>query len=615
MVEIIAFYLLPVLQITRAITLILCTLIYTFTHAMEGALPQHSTAYRIAKTVADKAREIIMRTTTPQRRKTRRRQTSANKPRNCHKTLLSLMCLNQWMVNQACVAALSPSERKVRFDSDSRRIGIDNRCSYCISGFNDDFIGELRETKRKIHGFNGSVCDKVYIGTLKWSWEDDQGEKSSFLIANSLYVPGCRTRLLSAQHWTQTLRPRHESNGTWTGDRECLLQWNKGKSVRTVPIDGSNTFTFDTAPGYKSYESFLDTNDLRTDPWESDELLCYDTGIVSDDESVTDERSFNEVQEGTDEWIDEPSPAVQNPTNESTEANNAQTIKPRIGKTTPRTGQTEDAADMPTTFEVATPIDSNADPTTIIRDEEDRQTETPTAQMLKLHYDYGHCLFKKLQIMARKGVIPKSIATCNIPTCTACEYARATKRPWRPKTSMQHNKNQPTRPGQVVSVDQLVSSTPGLIAQMSGFLTRKRYRYATVFVDQYSGCGYTHMQQTASAEETIRAKRMFEKWAHDRGVEVQHYHADNGVFKAKAWVEECERNQQGLTFAAVGAHHQNGKAERRIRELQETARAMLLHAVRRWPNAITAHLWPYAVRMANESINDTPSLQNREANE
>ncbi|KAI2497837.1 hypothetical protein MHU86_16671 [Fragilaria crotonensis] len=64
-----------------------------------------------------------------------------------------------------------------------------------------------------------------------------------------------------------------------------------------------------------------------------------------------------------------------------------------------------------------------------------------------------------------------------------------------------------------------------------------------------------------------------------------------------------------MTFAAVNAHHQNGIAERRIRELQELARAMLMHANTRWSDAITANLWPYAIRYANEAINHTPSMQ------
>ena len=41
--------------------------------------------------------------------------------------------------------------------------------------------------------------------------------------------------------------------------------------------------------------------------------------------------------------------------------------------------------------------------------------------------------------------------------------------------------------------------------------------------------------------------------------------------------------KQNLTFAGVNTHHQNGIAEQRIRELQETTRAMLIHASKQWP--------------------------------
>ena len=90
---------------------------------------------------------------------------------------------------------------------------------------------------------------------------------------------------------------------------------------------------------------------------------------------------------------------------------------------------------------------------------------------------------------------------------------------------------------------------------------------------------------------------------------ISAYHADNGIFKAREWVENCHQLQQGLTFAGVGAHHANRKAERRIRELQELARTQLIHANRRWPQAISAHLWPYALRHANDCINAAPNMQ------
>jgi hypothetical protein len=89
------------------------------------------------------------------------------------------------------------------------------------------------------------------------------------------------------------------------------------------------------------------------------------------------------------------------------------------------------------------------------------------------------------------------------------------------------------------------------------------------------------------------------------------YHANNGIFKANKWVDACKNKGQGLTFAGVNAHHQNGIAERKIRSLQELARTMLVHANKRWPVAVTANLWPYAIRMANNVLNKTPHLQDK----
>ena len=107
-------------------------------------------------------------------------------------------------------------------------------------------------------------------------------------------------------------------------------------------------------------------------------------------------------------------------------------------------------------------------------------------------------------------------------------------------------------------LDQLKLPTPGLIAQMTGFLTKQRYRYATVFVDQYSKLGYVHLQVIDTAAETIKAKKAFELFSKSKGVKIKNYHADSGIFKAKAWVEACCKKEQGLTFAAVNAHYQNG---------------------------------------------------------
>ena len=61
---------------------------------------------------------------------------------------------------------------------------------------------------------------------------------------------------------------------------------------------------------------------------------------------------------------------------------------------------------------------------------------------------------------------------------------------------MQRSKNNmdkeegPTRPGDVILVDQLKSPTPGLISQITGFMSTKRYHYATVYMYQASRLRY-----------------------------------------------------------------------------------------------------------------------------
>ena len=101
----------------------------------------------------------------------------------------------------------------------------------------------------------------------------------------------------------------------------------------------------------------------------------------------------------------------------------------------------------------------------------------------------------------------------------------------------------------MVSVDQLVSPSPGFIAQMTGKLMTSQYKYATVYVDHASRLGYVYLQKTADAEETVKGKMAFEAYAESRNVTIQAYHADNGIFRANKWIQACHDKRQRLTIA------------------------------------------------------------------
>ena len=168
-----------------------------------------------------------------------------------------------------------------------------------------------------------------------------------------------------------------------------------------------------------------------------------------------------------------------------------------------------------------------------------------------------------------------------------------------------------SKPGEFVSVDQMLSTTPGFIAQLkSPVLTRRRYHVASIFVDHYSSLSYVYLQETQTSQDTLTAKQAFEAYARDHGVKIQHYHADNGRFVDNMWQESINKAGQTMTLCGVNAHHQNGVVEKRIRDLVSRARKMLLHAEARWPKAVHTCLWPYALRTANEMRNSLPDKSN-----
>ena len=156
--------------------------------------------------------------------------------------------------------------------------------------------------------------------------------------------------------------------------------------------------------------------------------------------------------------------------------------------------------------------------------------------------------------MAKQGLLPKKILKANVPICPACQYGKMHRKPWRTKGNHPKTSGVATEPGQIVSVDQLESPTPGFIAQFKGTLTKQRYKYATVFIDQYSQLSYIYLQQTITSNETVQAKIIFERYSEERGVHIRHYHADNGRFADKGFIDNCQLNNQRLTYCGVNTH-------------------------------------------------------------
>ena len=95
------------------------------------------------------------------------------------------------------------------------------------------------------------------------------------------------------------------------------------------------------------------------------------------------------------------------------------------------------------------------------------QTNSDQSQLLAWHYRLGHLPFKRIQQLAIQGDLPIRLSKCSTPKCAACLYGKATRRAWRTRAPPNTMTTPPAiSPGAVVSVDQMESAVPGLIAQM-----------------------------------------------------------------------------------------------------------------------------------------------------
>ena len=344
----------------------------------------------------------------------------------------------------ACAAVAKPSAAVALFDTDSQVVGIDNRSSACMSNVSEDFVpGTLKPvTKVRVKTYQGyKDATNMQIGTLVYRFCDDDGVPHTFKVPNSFFDPDGQ-RLLSPQHWAKHQKdPIRIGTGNWTGPNEMVLYWKGRKHKRTIPLSNgsSNVGDLHLAPGHLNHKRFCESQRVDPETLPADFAFTADPTIIPPDE---DEASAVELARDSRNFSDE--------------------------------WETERDNESPRVFNLSGPSTQQAikEAPDVVVDEED-QMETkdpPVAELLRWHQRFGHLSFTKLQWMARKGIIPKRLAKCQTPFCSACAYAKATKRPWRSRTSQHEQRNVPiTKPGQVVSVDQLMSPAPGLIAQMSGF--------------------------------------------------------------------------------------------------------------------------------------------------
>ena len=225
---------------------------------------------------------------------------------------------------------------------------------------------------------------------------------------------------------------------------------------------------------------------------------------------------------------------------------------------------------------------------------------------LEIHHRTNHCVsIKEIQVMASMGIFDSMLASCQPPVCALCMFGCAHKKPWRVKGKEKHaiRSESETDAGDDTSLEALTSSTPGIIPQMSGFLTSDRFWAATFFVNHATSYMYTHLQRGQTLIKSIGAKAAYEQMAETSGIRVKKFHTDSGFFAEEGFKSDVWDNNQTIRYCRVGAHFQNVISEAAIKQLTEKARTMMIRENHRWPDVIQPFLWPSVLKQVEFNLN------------
>ena len=254
-----------------------------------------------------------------------------------------------------------------------------------------------------------------------------------------------------------------------------------------------------------------------------------------------------------------------------------------------------------------------------VTDETNQNLSARQKTLLRWHQKLNHVGYSQVRWLARQGYLghaAKAVASVldkEVPLCATCLHSKqerlksgATKKQQVPE-KIRALVRDAVAPGDLVAIDQYVHTTPGRIPTLQGGSPQgQRYVGGTIFVDMASGYVAVHHQLSLNAHETLVSKAKYEQHARIANVRIKNYHGDNGIFNARAFTQRIWEQGQHITYSGVGAHHQNGAAERAIKTVTYMARSMLLHSAIRWPEVYSPEFWPFAMSYAAYVYNNVP---------
>ena len=488
----------------------------------------------------------------------------------------------------------------------------------------------------QLRGVSGTI-QASGIGSIKFRIRDDDGKSHDLIIHDVIYVPECPINLISPQLLSSgPKKDKLQDAGLLTFQDTTIFFWDTMTYTKTIhhqaevgiPIlhvneDFDNNALFSKSISQichpcNSPPSYFQTSapHIVEDDHGTPHVIPNDEGanIDLDDIPLTSEQqSVHVIPLDNDD--DVTYSATDDLFYETDSENEAENIAPSIPVATAEHPSTEVQiddgsveADIDESLQQFASVPPNPQVRNLLDQLHQQQSEPMSEnqrEYLRIHSALNHLPHNKMKRLAESNVIPKKFKNMKPPLCAACIFGKQHKRPWRGKGSRNRiRRENHNSPGACVSTDQLISTVPGLIPQVRGILMKAKFTGATIFVDHCTDFTYVHLMKTNfTGQETVEAKHAWERKCAEYQVRIRRYHCDNGRYAETLFRKDVKDNQQSMTFCGVGSHHQNGIAEKKIRDLSEQARTMLAHATKLWPEAVDLSLWPYALKAAERTNN------------
>jgi len=420
---------------------------------------------------------------------------------NVYSQLITTYSAQQW---QRTVSSM------FTWDSDCFLLVLDTGSSHHVINDRSLFINDINPIQNVYLNGVGGRIQAVGHGSVNFRVTDDDGVPCDLILHDVLYVPDSPANLISPQKLTSGLPEENRFDAfAFTSGNVTVFGWDKGKHLWTIvhckdvdipmlPVNEGRTsalaffcepcqpVSYASTPEYLRSSRAVQLSEgataLRTNAKQAQPDGYWDDDRWVPSPMVWHNGQWVPLQSAPMPWehnkIEDPSifgrldarithGARDDDANDNENPPSDPSGAPVI--------QFDNAATEPDAS--APPIPSTKSSPTLSQNEIDKLMDAMRRPLspkdedyLRIHHRLKHLSPLQIQHLAQKNILPKHFGDTSYipPPCPACIFGRQKKRPWRNSAGRSSLRCYPARAGEQTHVDQMVSSHPGLIPQVTG---------------------------------------------------------------------------------------------------------------------------------------------------